>query len=180
MLQAKADWYWCFDEQSQTLRLNMTEFVFVTACKAKKLIPDAKQTRPFSIEDNQSYCEFYNLVTQQIDVSEASAVQIALNALAQHHFILDEQPKSWYFLPQKNPRQDMFEQVVIIQSQFETGLFLVLEEGNDCVKVMLLSQHLQLTETKTMQQFEIVKVMNNRVASLSTHQNTYTHRQNRA
>ncbi|MCU4676176.1 cell division protein ZapC [Catenovulum sp. 2E275] len=180
MLQAKADWYWWFDEQSQTLRLNMTEFVFVSACKAKKLIPDAKQTRPFSIEDNQTYCEFYNTITEQLNISEAGAVQIALNALAQHHFVLDEQPKSWYFLPQRHPRQDLFEQVVLIQSQFESGTFFILEECQDCAKVMLLSQSLQLTESKSLQQFDVIKVMNNRISSLISTQNTYPHHQNRA
>ena len=179
MLQAKADWYWFFDEQSQTLRLNMTEFVFVSACKAKKLIPKAKETRSFSIEDNQSYCEFYNIITQQLDLSEATAVQIALNALAQHHFVLDEQPKSWYFLPQKNPRQDLFEQVVMIQSQFSSGTFLVLEEAQDCAKVMLLSQDMQLTESKNLARFDVIKVMNNRITSLNK-QSTYTANQNRA
>lgn len=179
MLQAKADWYWYFDEQSQTLRLNMSEFVFVSACKAKKLKPEAKVTRPFSIEDNQIYCEYYHMVVQQLELSEAMAVQIALNAVAQQCYTLEEQPKSWFFVPQKQARPDLFEQVVLIQSPIETGIFLILETLNDCAKVMLLSQHMQLTETKQLKQFEAIKVMTNRFAPLISQSASY-HQKNRA
>lgn len=179
MLQAKADWYWYFDEQTQTLRLNMSDFVFESACKAKKLKPDAKITRPFSIEDNQVYCDYYHMVIQQLDVSEAMAVQIALNAVAQQCYTLEEQPKSWFFITQKQIKRDLFEQVVLIQSPLETGIFLILETLNDCAKVMLLSQHMQLTETKQLKQFEAIKVMTNRFAPLVP-QSSPWHYQNRA
>ncbi|EWH12357.1 hypothetical protein DS2_01510 [Catenovulum agarivorans DS-2] len=167
MLQAKADWYWFYDLESHTLRLNMTEFTFVTACKASKLLPNAKQTQSFNVADNQSYCEFYAVIEEQLGLSEAACVQIALNAVAQTKFVRPEQPKSWYFVPQKHAhKRTMFEQVVLLQSQYASAEFLILEENKDCANLMLLSKSLQLDERKIMKQFECIKVLQDRISSL--------------
>lgn len=168
MLQAKADWYWFYHLESHSLRLNMTEFTFVTACKSSKLLPNAKQTQSFNVADNQKYCEYYAIVEEQLAVSEATCVQIALNALAQTKFVRPEQPKSWYFLPQhKAAKRNLFDQVVVMQSEFASAEFLILEETKDCANLMLLSQELQLDDRKIMRQFECVKVLHDRIAPLS-------------
>ena len=168
MLQAKADWYWFYDLESHSLRLNMTEFTFVTACESSKLLPHAKQTQSFNVADNQKYCEYYAIVEEQLALSEAACVQIALNAVAQTKFVRPEQPKSWYFLPQtKAAKRTMFDQVVVLQSEFGSAELLVLEENKDCANLMLLSKQFQLDERKTMQQFECIKVLQDRIAPLS-------------
>lgn len=180
MLQAKADWYWCFDSETQSLRLNMTDFVFVTACKPKKLVEHAKITKAFGVDDNQAYSEYFNIIDEQLNVSEAQAVQIALNAVAQQKYTIPEPPKSWYFIVQHHLRRDLFEQVVLIQSKYESGIFLILEENTECAFVMLLSASLQLNENKSMQQFDTIKVMQNRMTSLQHKYHSHTRQKNRA
>ncbi|MER2493001.1 cell division protein ZapC domain-containing protein [Catenovulum sediminis] len=166
MLQAKADWYWFYDLDSHTMRLNMTDFVFVTACKASKLIPSAKQTVAFSVADNQSYTEFYSIVEEQLAVSEAICAQIALNAVAQKKFMRPEQPKSWYFLEQHKLKRNLFDQVVMLKSEMQQGIFLIIDENNEFASVMLLSANMKLDERKTLKQFECIKVLQNRIAPL--------------
>ncbi|KMT64799.1 cell division protein ZapC domain-containing protein [Catenovulum maritimum] len=168
MLQAKADWYWFFDDESQTIRLNTTDFVFVTACCAKHLLPHAESTVAFSVDDNQVYTEFYAYLEDELKLAEALCVQIALNALAHLKFTQFTQPKSWYFAVQNGANEITAQSLVRLQSEFEIGQFLTLESQDDFPVVMLLSKSMKLTESKSLSQFDVIKVMKNRFISLSS------------
>lgn len=179
MLQANADWYWFFDQETKTLRLDMAQYVFVSACMVKKLLPQATQyfidenkSAPFNVDDTQIYTEFYAYLEDELHLSEAQCVQISLNALAHIKYTVIGQPKSWYFTPvnvnQLNIANIQTRSLVKLNTQLDQADFLVLDNQNDFSVVMLLSAKIALTEHKILKQFDIIKVSNDRIAPVES------------
>lgn len=159
MLTPTKDWYWQYDEQQKRLTLDLGEdMLFVTPYAAKQLSGDVMVSQGFSLEN----MEFYTCLQQQLDasglkLSPAVKTQIAINATAIKSFYRPLMPKSWYF--QRQTHCGDFHQLAVLSSDLGSALVLVVEREGQSALCMMLSQELALCEDKKLNQFEVIKVM---------------------
>lgn len=161
MLQPTTEWYWYCDKQYLMLSLNKN-LQFQTAYKTNKLLnlPLGKQW--FSLSDAERYMTLAEqLQSSQLKVNEAELTQILLNAVAAKTFHKPVTLRSWYFSTQNHG--GAIRQLASLENQAGKGNVLVLEQGQDVATCMVISSGLLLSVNKQLNQFELVKVMNNRL-----------------
>lgn len=168
MVQPSAAWYWRYDAESKSLRINMPDFEFICACKDRALLPFTRQIEQqyFDVDDTELYTEFYTALEAELELTEEKLFQLSLNATAIRQFCADSSPKSWFFTPQVEPA-DASANILTMRSGENTGVFLRLNDLDNCVTVMLISETLELVTGKTMRQFEFIKVMQDRICAYS-------------
>ena len=180
MLQPTNLWQWQYAESGDELRLDLdATMAFSTAYRKKHLTQEIFRDSQFSVED----AHFYQLICMQFQslnlYSDAQIVQIALNATAVKRFFKPTMPKSWYF---KENQLMNFNQghiggyggagnqvslgvgkSCLLYTEDNVGQFLLVECGDSASLCMLLDESLALNESKSLNQFEIIKVMNDRL-----------------
>jgi cell division protein ZapC len=161
------DWHWEFNTRYQQLSISLgSEMEFLTPYKTKQLIPDAKGGCEFSVEHAKFYINLAEILPNVLHISDAGIVQTALNATAAHFLLNPQMPKSWYF---DNSDECVFSEVgKLFQLNCNgTGvLVLVVENSLQAATVMLLSKSCRLSESKSLTQFDTIKVMHNRLFPL--------------
>ncbi|MFT5676880.1 MAG: cell division protein ZapC [Paraglaciecola sp.] len=161
MLQPKTDWYWYTQQHTLCISLG-DEFEFTTAFNLDKLVNTPHKSRLFSLADSECYLHLADkLEESSIALSDAQTTQLLLNACAALAFHKPMSPKSWYFEVQDN--FGVYKKLALLESKFGEGLVLVLEQEYSTVTCMLISAGLQLNETKSLKQFQLIKVMADRL-----------------
>ena len=161
MLQPKADWYWFCEQQSLMLSLG-ANLQFKTAYSNKHLLhrPDGKQW--FSLEDTARYHALAEqLKASGLAVSGAELSQILINAVAAQGFHKPVTLRSWYFAEQ--PHFGVVHQLASLENALGKGHVLVLEQDANVANCMVISKCLSLHDDKKLAQFELIRVMKNRL-----------------
>jgi cell division protein ZapC len=169
MLQPSNQWQWQFNQTDNQLLLDIdSSMAFTTAYKQKHLTNEIFNDTSFNLDD----ADYYQKISSELQDlgywSTPEVVQIALNATAAQRYYKPTMPKSWFFKtnqtdihlnsPSKQPQT-----TCLLYTERGYGRFLVVEHG-DCASVcMLLDESLLLTDSKELNQFDIIKVMNDRV-----------------
>lgn len=172
MLQPTNSWQWQYAESEDELRLDLdATMAFSTAYRKKHLTQEIFRDTQFSIED----AHFYQFMCTQLQDlghwSHAQMVQIALNATAVQRFFKPTMPKSWYFKANQminfNPCKRLASFSVgrpcALYTEDNVGQFLLVECSDSASLCMLLDESLMLTESKSLNQFDMIKVMNDRL-----------------
>jgi cell division protein ZapC len=73
-------------------------------------------------------------------------------------------PKSWFF--QEVECYGINHHLSTLTSEFNSGVVLVLTDEHQLTTCMLISSQLQLTQTKMLRQFDLIKVAKNRLEPL--------------
>ncbi|WP_445781211.1 cell division protein ZapC domain-containing protein, partial [Shewanella sp.] len=128
--------------------------------------PDALCAAEFCLEHAKFYIKMLETLPKILHLSDAAIVQTALNATAAHFMLQSQMPKSWFF--------DVSDECVYCEIgklfQLKCGnskvLALVIDNGLQAATVMILSQHCQLSDNKSLMQFDTIKVMHNRLHPL--------------
>lgn len=120
------------------------------------------------MEDAEFYQHALNTLSETYNDPHPYLVQAALNATAAKRFLKPQMPKSWFFLPGSS-RLTLQEGVLVqMQSTCDTGEFFILETSETTSVCMLFKGPLELNESKSMQAFDVIKVMNDRVTNYVT------------
>jgi cell division protein ZapC len=168
MLQPTNQWKWQFCQQKEQLSLDIDPtMAFTTAYQGKQLTNEVHDDTAFSIDD----AYYYQYITAQLQSlscwSEPQMVQMALNATAVFRFHKPMMPKSWFFKSNEvavhNAQQATQQTTRVLYTQFGSAEFLVVEQNESVALCMLLDESLQLNESKSMAQFDVIKVMNDRL-----------------
>ena len=172
MLQPKNTWQWQYSQAEDQLILDIdATMAFTTAYCKKHLNGEIFRDSSFSIEDAHYY-QYICGQLQQIGVwNSAQIVQIALNATAVQRFFKPTMPKSWYFKTNQinqfaNSNQQLsfsIGNICTLYTEQGVGQFLLVEGSENACSCMLLDEQFALTESKSMTQFEVIKVMNDRL-----------------
>ena len=172
MLQPTNTWQWQYVQVEDQLRLDIdSTMAFTTAYRKKHLTQEVFRNTDFSIEDAHYY-QFIGAQLQQLGLwNNAHLVQIALNATAVQRFFKPTMPKSWFFKTNKmsafahTHQQSGFGvgQICSLYSKNDVGQFLLVEGGDSASLCMLLDESLALSDDQSMGQFEVIKVMNDRL-----------------
>lgn len=172
MLQPTNSWHWQYAESEDELRLDLDDtMAFSTAYSKKHLTQEIYRDTQFSIEDAHYY-QFICTQLQSLGLwGEAQMVQIAFNATAVQRFFKPTMPKSWYFKPNQiiNFNQSKGHESLgvgkpcLLYTEENVGQFLLVECGETASLCMLLDESLELTDSKSLNQFDMIKVMNDRL-----------------
>ncbi|SDJ70312.1 cell division protein ZapC [Ferrimonas sediminum] len=164
LLMPTVNWRWFFEPQHSRLALDLgDEMVFVTPYDASQIIPDALQGMVFSTEHADCYTQLLSELGNQLTLSEPQQVQIAINATALAFFALPRMPKSWYFHHSNNIVYSRVGKLCQLDTDLGSGLFMVVQSEERSSLVMLLSEPLSLSASKTLPCFQPIKVMNDRL-----------------
>lgn len=167
MLQPTEQWQWQFNQAKDQLFLDIdVSMAFGTAYQHKHLTNDALDKSAFNLDDAQYYQQTVAALTNLNIWSMPEVVQIALNATAVHRFYKPTMPKSWFFKTNKITdqfdRSSASEMICQLYTEQGCGQFLMIEQGDKASQCMLLDSELQLSESRSMNQFDVIKVMNDR------------------
>lgn len=167
MLQPTEQWHWQLNADKNQLLLDIDpSMAFSTAYRDKHLTDEISTGCRFNLDD----ALYYQHMVAQLDDSgrwsTPEVVQIALNATAARRFYKPLMPKSWFF--KTNLMAESFadggeaQPLCHLYSEVDCALFLIIEAGERASVCMLLDPELMLNESRSMSQFDIIKVMNDR------------------
>ncbi|GIU48059.1 cell division protein ZapC [Shewanella sairae] len=167
LLMPKRDWQWRYNETHQVLSVSLgDDMEFLSPYKLKSLIPDAKQPMEFSVEHAKFYIDLVDRLSKTLSLTDAQLVQIALNATAAHFLLKPQMPKSWFFNVSHQCVYSDVGKLFQLTSTEHSVVAMVIESGLQASLVMIMSAECRLTESKSLKQFETIKVMHDRLAPL--------------
>jgi cell division protein ZapC len=163
MLQPSTQWYWYIDTKSKHLCISLDrELCFSTPYHAKSVFLKEEQQQSFSLADLDHYAELADCLEHScLRLSAAELTQILLNAAAALAFHKPLSAKSWYFAGQQSCGE--FHRLATLQNEYAEGLVLVLYREGVTASCMLLSNQMQLDDNKRLSQFQLIKVMSDRL-----------------
>ncbi len=158
-------WAWMYHHEEEKLALELGEdWLFLTPFSARCLIPDSLHGAGFSAEHADYYESVLTQLRKYLDLSAPELVQIALNLTAARFFSLPMMPKSWHFKPSEQIAYASDGKLVELDTGSQRARFVVVEGGEQSSLLMLLEDTLALGNKKSMKQFELIKVMNDRLS----------------
>ncbi|MBM7071913.1 cell division protein ZapC [Shewanella sp. 202IG2-18] len=171
LLMPKKDWQWKYNDAHGVLSLSLgPELEFLTPYAKKLLIPDALGVMEFSVENAKFYIDLIDRLQDVLTCTESALVQIALNATAAHFMLKPQMPKSWFFESSQvcvySEQGKVFE--LICSQTRQKSLVLAVESTLQATLVMVLSAETELNDSKTLKQFDTIKVMQDRLHSLKS------------
>ncbi|MFY8273399.1 cell division protein ZapC domain-containing protein [Pseudoalteromonas sp. SSDWG2] len=165
MLQAQQYWQWLFCEQTNCLLLDMGDMQFATPYKRRQLTDEALSNPNFNLQD----ADFYQQVCQYLATfslwTDAQICQIALNATAVKHYLKPMLAKSWFFAPYAGGQVNQ-EAIVGLTSKAQRGQFLIVDCDQSASVCLCLEPQFALDDNLTLAQFEVIKVLNDRIEPL--------------
>ncbi|QSX35718.1 cell division protein ZapC [Shewanella sedimentimangrovi] len=173
LLMPNRDWQWTYNDAYGVLSVSLgAEMEFLTPYKAKSLIPDALHEHEFSVEHARFYIELLDRLQKNLKLTDAALVQIALNATAAHFMLKPQMPKSWFFDTSDVCVYAEVGKVFELKCNREKYLVLVVENTLQAALVMMLSSECCLSDAKSLQQFDTIKVMHNRLHEIRVKRHT--------
>ncbi|MCF1427226.1 MAG: cell division protein ZapC [Shewanella sp.] len=165
LLMPQQDWQWSYNDTYNLLSVSLgAEMEFLTPYHKKLLIPDALVPTEFSLEQAKFYIAMVERLQNNLSLSNAALVQIALNATAAHFMLRPQMPKSWYFeVSDVCVYCEVGKLFELLSLKKQRVQVLVVENALQAAQVMLLSNRCELTDDKTMSRFDTIKVMHNRL-----------------
>jgi len=89
--------------------------------------------------------------------------QIVLNAIAAKAFYKPLMPKSWFFSTAPSVSSALPGKIVKLQSAYHSKHYIVVESNTTASTLLLIESGHQLDEKKSLSQFGLIKVMNDRL-----------------
>jgi len=139
------------------------DMVFVSAFKKSQLVNDAFNTSRFSIEQNADFTTFMEKLDGQLPLPDDFICQIILNAVAAKSYYKPLMPKSWFFNTAHSVSSAQAGKIVKLQSAYEARHYLVVESSTSASILLLIESAHQLDQSKSLSQFGLIKVMNDRL-----------------
>ena len=157
----KPDWQWVYDQQKALLTLQMDDIVIDIVYKSSMLVLPSKMPIPFTVEDVARYIELFEHPALN-GYAPDFACKIILHILAIESFHKPIMPKSWLFshaIVNSANNIDLMSHVMLTATGGkESAHYLVLEDEKEFALCMLIDQIHQLSERKSLLQFQIIKV----------------------
>ena len=163
MLQASKQWQWITCPNKNRLLLDLNDDMqLCTPYKLRQLTDSVFKNPRFSLEDAAFYEQVYNYLDGFELWSAAKICQISLNATAVKYHLKPVLAKSWFF-EEYTGTEPSVEAIVKLISKAQTGDFLIVEHCPDASICLNLSETFKLDENLSLAQFEVIRILNNRV-----------------
>ncbi|MEI6896677.1 MAG: cell division protein ZapC domain-containing protein [Psychromonas sp.] len=162
----KSNWQWVFDKQKSLLTLQMGSAVIDLVFQPNKLVLPSHLPIPFTVSDVARYIELFEHQALKSYQPEM-ACKIILHILAIELFHKPILSKSWLFTdsqPHDRINLDLMSHVILTAKvKHESATYLVIEDEKEFVLCLLIDQIHQITARKSLPQFQIIKVMSDKL-----------------
>lgn len=163
-------WQWKFDSAQNQLHLLMDEGLMHTLHYQKKnLRPDMPAECSFSIEDAQLYIELLDYQASYSTYSATEQLLMALHGVAIQRFSKALMPQSWHFQTAITDTWPETHRFCSLNSGFAKGNFLLVSQDERTALCMLVDPSFEVTSTKTMKRFDVIRVQQDRLLSHEAH-----------
>ena len=174
-MHASQNWRWLVDPRDSQLKILLDDQrEHLCPYKNSRLVPLGPLNASFSVADAEAYEAFSSALAKQSSLNPELVISASLNYLIISQYGRPQMPQSWYFQQQTSaPTYQLgVGALVELNSGLATGTFALVNCYDDVSECMLLDEHMSLSEIKTLRQFDVIKVLNNRLqpaAALSCH-----------
>ena len=165
-MHASQNWRWVFDPRDSQLRIMLdNQQEHLCPYKNSRLVPIGPLNTSFSVADAEAFEQFSEALQSTQTLSDEVILAASLNYLIMSHFGRPQMPQSWYFQQQNQPLNYTLEvgTLIALNSGLDSATFALISQHDDVSECMLLDQKMSLSEIKTLQQFDVIKVLNNRL-----------------
>ena len=169
LIQPNKQWHWVFDTSKGVMTLELGEnMLFVSKLCKKRCVLHAQEDGPFTAEHTQLYYQFLEQL-EPFNWSDPIKVQICLNAVASAQFLKPLMPQSWFFNTSTSICQEPLKigELAVLQTDSGQARCMIVERSDKSYTLMAIEGGLMLDERKSLNQFEAIKVMHDRVTPLS-------------
>lgn len=166
LLQPNDQWRWFMGEDKHLMLDLGAEMLFSSPYLEKHLVCSTSLDQCFSVEDTGLYYRFIDQLGTM--GSSAQRVQAALNGVAVARFYKPLMPQSWFFEPQADYHQPELGELIGLDVENEQLTMMVVETSPSASVCISLSAPRLLSDSKQLNTFSAIKVMNDRLVSLDT------------
>jgi len=171
-IKPNKNWKWNFCQSKNRLTLDMgDDMIFVSAFEKRHLVNDAFNRAFISVEQSEDFTLFVEKLEQQLPVPDDFLYQIALNCLVAKSFYKPLMPKSWFFNQVPMLSNALLSNVVKLQSSIEERHYVIVESNLNASTLMLIEKSHNLNDVKALNQFDLIKVMNDRLIPVNFQSN---------
>lgn len=165
-VHASQNWRWLLDPRDHQLKILLdNQHEHLCPYKSSRLVPLGPLNASFSVTDAEAYEAFSSALASHQILPPELIVQASLNYLIIMQFGRPQMPQSWYFQQQTSaPQYDLSVGTLIeLNSGIATATFALVNSHDGVSECMLLDLQMPLSEIKTLRQFDVIKVLNNRL-----------------
>lgn len=165
-MQASQNWRWVVDPRDSQLRVVLdNQCEHLCPYKTSRLVPIGPLNASFSVADAEAFEQFSEALNHSQTLSAELILAASLNYLIISHFGRPQMPQSWYFQQQSQPlNYDLHTGTLVeLNSGLASANFAIVSQHDDVTECMLLDEQMALSEIKTLRQFDVIKVLNNRL-----------------
>lgn len=165
-------WQWRVDD-NQTLTIELGKHISEPLSFKRNVLRDRlPESAAFSMDDAATFQRFADYLDTYSALSATEQFTVALHACALTRFGKLMLPQSWYFKfgilngEQQWPSEALF---CTLNSGTGSADFLIIEQDERCSLCMLVDESFEVGGFRTMQQFEVTRVLNDRLQESSRH-----------
>ncbi|RUO41077.1 cell division protein [Pseudidiomarina aestuarii] len=165
-MQASSAWRWVYNPEQQQLSIELGDGLsHPCPYKTSRLAPLYAMNAAFTLEDAQAFQTIYDALHALDRWSPMLIMQAALNNAILQRFGRPQMPQSWHFQQAEDTVFDQFEAgvPVCLNSGFANAEFVLLAADDEFAECMLLDESMALSEIKEIRQFDVIKVLHNRM-----------------
>ncbi len=165
-MQASQNWRWVITPDDMQLRILLDDQQQHTCpYKTSRLVPLGPLNACFSVADAEAYEQFSEALASSNILDPEVVVAATLNYLIISHFGRPQMPQSWYFQQQEAAIHYPLHvgSLVELNSGLASATFALINHSDDVSECMLLDASMSLSDIKTLRQFDVIKVLNNRL-----------------
>lgn len=168
LLEPSNKWYWQYDCASQFIVIQLSDGLAMSCHLDKRNMNNLCKGRVNFCAEDSSYYYYFLEAIKDLAFSVPEKVQIALNAVTNLRFHKVKMPQSWFFDYMHSEASFNTGDIISLAMQGNNAQFVILEADERVSTCMLLEDTVQLSDSKTLAKFEVIRVMNDRVLLQNT------------
>ncbi|RUO31790.1 hypothetical protein CWE12_01970 [Aliidiomarina sedimenti] len=157
------NWLWIFDDERQCLQLSTDDVLLDVSYRRRQLQQYLPEQEAFSMDDVEHFNRFQDYLEQYSSLSVSQQFQACLHATAALHFLKPSLPQSWHFQFADHEPWPEDHLSCALDSGLDCCDMLLLEQDERSSLCLLLDQSMRLSPTKTLNRYECIRVLNDRL-----------------
>ncbi|MFT5808310.1 MAG: cell division protein ZapC [Moritella dasanensis] len=168
LLEPSNKWYWKYDCASQSIVIQLSDGLAMSCHLNKRNMNNLCKGRVNFCAEDSSYYYYFLEALKDLAFSVPEKVQIALNAVTNLRFQKIKMPQSWFFDYKHSDVSFSTGDIITLSLKGDNVQFVILEADERVSMCMLLEDAVQLSDSKTLVKFDVIRVMNDRVQLQNT------------
>ena len=163
LLEPSNKWYWQYDYASQFIVIQLSDGLAMSCHLDKRNMNNLCKGRINFCAEDSSYYYYFLEALKDLAFTVPEKVQIALNAVTNLRFHKVKMPQSWFFDYNHSDVSFRTGDIITLSLKGNNVQFVILEADDRVSTCMLLEDTVQLSDSKTLDKFDVIRVMNDRL-----------------